>query len=105
MYRPPVSDQLELQLQDARLRIPWGGLDVRTLTRCAKLFSLGAPLAGGLHGDARQYTMFIHIPEESDADHDTEKENVGRAARPSRRRFSKWLELIRVIAMLDRRDG
>jgi len=33
-----LRDQLELDLGDARLRIPWGGLSPRSLTRGGKLF-------------------------------------------------------------------
>ena len=54
------SDQLELELDDARLRIPWDGRSPRSLTKCGKLFSLKACPTGGLIEDAKdQFTIFL----------------------------------------------
>ncbi len=48
-----VGEQLELELGGPGLlwREPWDGKSVRGLTKAAKMFSLGAPPAGGLRGD------------------------------------------------------
>ncbi len=55
-----VGVQLILELEDARLRIPWGGRSPRSLTRCGKLFSLVAPPPGGLVEDAKdQLLLFL----------------------------------------------
>ncbi len=55
-----VGVQLEHELNDARLRIPWDGHSPRSLTRCGKLFSLVAPPAGGLVEDAKdQLLLFL----------------------------------------------
>ena len=52
--------QLELELNDARLEIPWGGRSPRSLTKCGKLFILGELPAGGLIRNApHQYTLFL----------------------------------------------
>ena len=57
---PRVGDQLELVLDDARLRIPWGGRSPRSLTKCGKLFILGELPTGGLIRDAgSQLTLFL----------------------------------------------
>ena len=54
------SDQLELELDDVRLRIPWGGRSPRSLTECGKLFIHTELPAGGLIQDALdQYTLFL----------------------------------------------
>ncbi len=54
------SEQLELELGDARLRIPWGGRSPRSLTECGKLFILWEPPPGGLErGDPQQFTIFL----------------------------------------------
>ncbi len=54
------SDQLELDLDDARLRIPWGGRSPRSLTRCGKLFMLKHLPAGGPILSAKdQITLFL----------------------------------------------
>ena len=60
MVDPTDDEQLELELDDARLRIPWGGRSPRSLTKCGKLFSLQALPTGGLNrGDALQWQMFL----------------------------------------------
>ena len=57
---PSDSEQLELELKDARLRIPWGGRSPRSLTRCGKLFILAEIPAGGLiQVDPQQFTTFL----------------------------------------------
>ena len=57
---PPDSDQLELELDDARVRIPWGGRPPRELTRVWKTFSVDAlPTGGSIMTDPFQYTMFL----------------------------------------------
>ena len=55
------GDQLQLELDDVRVEIPWGGVSPRTLTRCGKLFTLEGPPTGGLHVDAdpAQLTIFL----------------------------------------------
>ncbi len=47
-HHPVNSEQLELELTDARPKIPWGGRSPRSLTRCGKLFILSEPPTGGL---------------------------------------------------------
>ena len=54
-----ISEQLELELDDARLMIPWGGRSPRTLTKCGKLFMLRAAPTGGAIVDANQLTLFL----------------------------------------------
>ena len=55
-----IGDQLELDLGDARLRIPWEGRSLRELTKCGKLFILGELPAGGLiRVDPSQFTIFL----------------------------------------------
>ncbi len=54
-----LSDQLELELDDARVRIPWGGRSPRDLTKCGKLFILEELPTGGLNLDASQFTLFL----------------------------------------------
>ena len=55
-----IGEQLELQLDDARLRIPWDGRSPRTLTRCGKLFILAEPPPGGLElEDPNQYQALV----------------------------------------------
>jgi len=57
---PSDGDQLELELDDVRLRIPWGGRSPRELTRCGKLFILSELPTGGPNLDAPdQLTMFL----------------------------------------------
>jgi len=53
-------EQLQLELKDARLRIPWGGRSPRSLTKCGKLFKMPEP-ATGVDGypDPAQYTLFL----------------------------------------------
>ena len=54
------SEQLELELDDVRVRIPWDGVSPRMLTKCGKLFSLKAAPARGSIGNAPdQLTMFL----------------------------------------------
>ena len=54
------GDQLELALDDARLRIPWGGRSPRSLIRCGKLFIHTESPAGGLiEVDRLQFTLFL----------------------------------------------
>ena len=54
------SSQLELDLEDARLRIPWGGRSPRSLTECGKLFILAESPTGGLiRMDPNQFTLFL----------------------------------------------
>jgi len=54
------SVQLELRLEDQRLRIPWEGLDLRSLTKCGKLFIREKLPTGGLIGNAPlQLTLFL----------------------------------------------
>ena len=58
---PVNSEQLQLELGDARVAVPWDGTSPRALTRCAKLFSLKAPPARVLRADAdpAQLTLFL----------------------------------------------
>jgi len=57
---PPDSYQLELQLDDARLRIPWGGRSPRSLTECGKLFILEELPTGGLvENDPHQFLILL----------------------------------------------
>ena len=54
------SDQLELALEDVRLRIPWGGRSPRSLTECGKLFihrECGA--SRSIQDAPDQYTLFL----------------------------------------------
>jgi len=52
--------QLELELNDARLRIPWGGHSPRTLTKMWKTRILSEPPTGGpVQGDPLQFTAFL----------------------------------------------
>ena len=52
--------QLELELNDARLSIPWDGRSPRSLTKCGKLFILAESPTGGLiQDDPNQYTLFL----------------------------------------------
>jgi len=52
--------QLELALEDARLKIPWGGRSPRSLTKCGKLFILAETPTGGLiRNDPTQITLFL----------------------------------------------
>ncbi len=37
-----VGDQFVMTLDDVRSKTPWDGASPRSLTKCAKLFSLGA---------------------------------------------------------------
>ena len=54
------STQLELELGDAHLEIPWGGRSPRSLTKCGKLFILSESPAGGLlEVDCDQFTIFL----------------------------------------------
>ncbi len=54
------SEQLELELDDARLRIPWGGRSPRSLTECGKLFILAELPTGGLNrGDPLQWNICL----------------------------------------------
>ena len=54
------SDQYELELDDARLRIPWGGRSPRSLTECGKLFILvELPTGGVIRNAPDQYTLFL----------------------------------------------
>ena len=55
-----MVEQLNLELGDARLEIPWGGLSPRELTRCGKLFSFEAsPTGGPIQVDPAQLTLFL----------------------------------------------
>ncbi len=56
---PREGDQLELELNDVRLRIPWGGRSPRSLTECGKLFIHWELPAGGPNADANQFTLFL----------------------------------------------
>ncbi len=53
------SDQLELELNDVRLKIPWGGRSPRSLTKCGKLFILSERPTGGSIWSAIQYILFL----------------------------------------------
>ena len=53
------SEQLVLELDDARLRIPWDGRSPRSLTRCGKLFILEELPTGGPEVDPNQFTHFL----------------------------------------------
>ena len=54
------GEQLELDLVDARLRIPWGGRSPRSLTRCGKLLILTElPTRGSIEDDPLQLKMFL----------------------------------------------
>ena len=54
------SDQSELELDDARLRIPWDGRSPRSLIKCGKLFILKElPTGGPIRSDPLQYTLFL----------------------------------------------
>ena len=56
------SDQLELELSDARLMIPWGGRSPRTLIECGKLFiHRESPAGGPIRHDPNQYTLFFQV--------------------------------------------
>jgi len=73
------SDQLELELDDTRVVIPWGGISPRLLTRGAKVVILVEPPAGGPHRDVDQFTLFMK-GSDSYGDHETRKKirrNVG----------------------------
>ena len=59
VHTPTISTQLELELEDARVNIPWGGQSPRALTKCGKLFSLKALGASRSILDANQYTLFL----------------------------------------------
>ena len=55
-----ISTQLQLALEDARLKIPWGGRSPRELTECGKLFIHWEHPAGGpIQVDPNQYTLFL----------------------------------------------
>ncbi len=54
------SEQLELELGDERVRIPWGGQSPRGLTKAAKRFILVESPTGGLYEDDRvQMKIFL----------------------------------------------
>ncbi len=54
------DEQLELELEDARLEIPWGGRSPRSLTKCGKLFILSElPARGSIRDDPKQLTLFL----------------------------------------------
>ncbi len=54
------SEQLLLELDDERVRIPWGGRSPRELTKCGKLFILSELPTGGLiQIDPKQFTLFL----------------------------------------------
>ncbi len=55
---PRDGEQLELELNDVRVRIPWGGRSPRSLTECGKLFMLRAAPTGGAT-DTNQFTLFL----------------------------------------------
>ena len=61
MYTSTDSDQLELELDDVRLSIPWGGRSPRSLTDCGKLFRLQPLPTGGPIQlvDPTQFTIFL----------------------------------------------
>ena len=61
LYDTPADcEQLELALEDARLRIPWGGRSPRSLTECGKLFILSEPPTGGvIRIDLTQLLIFL----------------------------------------------
>ncbi len=55
-----VPEQMELELEDARLKIPWGGRSPRSLTKCGKLFILAeSPTGGPIRSDPLQLTLFL----------------------------------------------
>ncbi len=55
-----MGEKLELELDDARLRIPWGGHSPRSLTECGKLFILGElPTGGPIDGSPEQMAFFL----------------------------------------------
>jgi len=55
-----IGDQLELELNDARLRIPWGGRSLRSLTKCGKLFILEElPTGGQVEDDPQQLLILL----------------------------------------------
>ncbi len=59
MFRT-TSEQLELGLDDERVTIPWEGLDLRSLTRCGKLFiHRESPTGGLIRVDATQFSIFL----------------------------------------------
>ena len=47
MSSHPRTAQLELELRDVRVRIPWEGTTSRALTKCAQSFILKAQAAKG----------------------------------------------------------
>ena len=53
-----VGDQLELRLNDVRVRIPWGGQSPRELTKVGLARSLKADGASRVNGDASQTEIF-----------------------------------------------
>ena len=60
MNSPVNSEQLELELDDARPEIPWGGRSPRSLTKCGKLFIVAELPAGGLiQVDPTQLLLFL----------------------------------------------
>ena len=57
---PPDSVQLELELDDARLRIPWGGRSPRTLTKMWKSRILAEfPTGGPIRDALEQLLIFL----------------------------------------------
>ncbi len=55
-----ISEQLDLELEDARLSISWDGRSPRSLTKCGKLFIVAELPAGGLiQADPMQFTIFL----------------------------------------------
>ena len=55
-----ISTQLELELNDARLEIPWDGRSPRSLTKCGKLFiRKESPTGGLIWKDLNQITLFL----------------------------------------------
>ena len=54
-------EQLELELDDARLVIPWDGRSPRSLTRMWKSRIVAELPAGGpIRNAPNQYTLFLH---------------------------------------------
>ena len=51
--------QLELELNDRRVTVPWEYVDLRSLTKCGKLFIRKELPAGGPIRDAAQLTLFL----------------------------------------------
>ncbi len=62
------SDQLELELNDERRLIPWGGQSPRSLTKYGKLFILAESPTGGLVRKVPdQYTLFLQGGKDGDS--------------------------------------